>query len=89
MSSLRTMMDKGRETAKADRQPAVAKAAPEGRTKLGTRMQLDLQMHLKRTALDLTSELGRRVSVEDVLEALVESYRDDAGVQERVKTQLR
>jgi hypothetical protein len=97
------MMSKGRETATADREerplptPATvaapvpakvpAKSGPV-REKLGTQMQLDLQVYLKDELTDILRTTRKRVTLAELLEALVLEYRDDPQLRQQIRERL-
>lgn len=93
MNNLKKMMEKGKETARAERQgdasPLRAPRQEAQREKFGTRALPELQGLLRRDALELQEQRGRRCSVEELLEVLLLEYRDDAELRERVHAQLR
>lgn len=77
--------------------PATAAAAPaaptpapaptvsaEARVHFGSRMRPSLQTLIHQTSVDLRVQLGRRVLLERVLEAIMEEYRDDPDLRARV-----
>ncbi|GGR62830.1 hypothetical protein GCM10008959_26100 [Deinococcus seoulensis] len=68
--------------------PAVAAPAPtvsaEARVHFGSRMRPSLQTLIHQTSVDLRGQLGRRVLLERVLEAIMEEYRDDPDLRARV-----
>lgn len=68
--------------------PAPDRPAREVRERFGSRMKRGLQQMLKQEALALSGVRGERVTLEDVLEALTEEYRDDPALQERVRRRL-
>lgn len=51
---------------------------------LGSRMRPSLQTLIHQTSVDLRVQLGRRVLLERVLEAIMEEYRDDPELRARV-----
>ncbi|MCD0166803.1 hypothetical protein [Deinococcus sp. 12RED42] len=70
--------------------PAAPTPAPaptvsaEARVHFGSRMRPSLQTLIHQTSVDLRVQLGRRVLLERVLEAIMEEYRDDPDLRARV-----
>lgn len=100
--ALGKMIGQGRKTAQQAREepaapppaPAPAPARREPAEKavkrsVGTRLPPELHSWVRHTVLDLSDELGHRVYVEQVLEALLRVMRDDPALRERVKTEVR
>lgn len=56
----------------------------EARVHFGSRMRPSLQTLIHQTSVDLRGQLGRRVLLERVLEAIMEEYRDDPELRARV-----
>lgn len=91
--ALSRMLNKGRETAQEARQDSGGPPAPEkppkaapgpGKRSVGTRLTPELHSWVRHTVLDLSDELGHRVYVEQVLEALLLEMREDAALRARV-----
>lgn len=98
--ALNRMIGRGRQTAQQAREeasspppapaptPPPPKPAEKAKRSVGTRLTPELHSWVRRTALDLTDELGRRVYVEQVLEALLLEMREDAALRGRVARRL-
>lgn len=65
-----------------------APPAPEARVHFGSRMRPSLQALIRRTSVDLQDQLGHRVQLERVLEALMEEFRDDPALRQRVAQRI-
>ena len=92
------MREAGRRTAEEDRaqeaqdappaSPAATRPRPAQRGTFSTRLRPELHHHLKQQVLALGWSLGKPVSMEDVLEAIMTEYRDDPALQERVRQRI-
>ncbi|ADV66051.1 hypothetical protein [Deinococcus maricopensis] len=58
-------------------EPAVPAARPEARETFSTKLKPSLRLGLKRHMLALEEDLGHRVRLEDVMEALIARYLSD------------
>lgn len=65
-----------------------AQPAPEARVHFGSRMRPSLQALIRRTSVDLQDQLGHRVQLERVLEAIMEEFRDDSALRQRVAQRI-
>lgn len=65
-----------------------AQPAPEARVHFGSRMRPSLQALIRRTSVDLQDQLGHRVQLERVLEAIMEEFRDDPALRQRVAQRI-
>lgn len=92
---MRRLMEQGEQdvptptpAAPAPARAAVASAGPEARVHFGSRMQPALQTLIHQTSVELRGQLGRRVLLERVLEAIMEEYRDDPALRDRVARRI-
>jgi hypothetical protein len=51
-------------------------------------MRPSLQALIRRTSVDLQDQLGHRVQLERVLEAIMEEFRDDPALRQRVAQRI-
>jgi hypothetical protein len=65
-----------------------AQSTPEARVHFGSRMRPSLQALIRRTSVDLQDQLGHRVQLERVLEAIMEEFRDDPALRQRVAQRI-
>ncbi len=99
--AMRRMLEEGQADAQVQPAPvqsAVSPAGPlvtvtaqpgaEARVHFGSRMRPSLQALIRRTSVDLQDQLGHRVQLERVLEAIMEEFRDDPALRQRVAQRI-
>ena len=67
--------------------PAPRKSGPV-REKLGTQMQLGLQVYLKDELTDILRMARKRVTLAELLEALVLEYQNDPQLRQQIRERL-
>ena len=87
LAAMRSSRKEEREEEVSVPEAPAARKVTEKREPFATRLKPSLRHGLKRRVLDL-SEQGERVTVEDVIEALLLRYIEDEAFQREIEEQL-